>query len=316
MRVSGCRDLNALISSIILLALCAGCSAGVPVRTGFDGARAYADLAAIVDIGPRTAGSAGSARTRDYIREQVEAAGHRLREYPFVARTPRGKISMTNLVVEIPGSRPGIVIIGNHYDTKYFPDFTFVGANDGGSTTAWMIEMARAIGPKREGCTLWLCWFDGEEALEEWTDTDSLYGSRQMVVQLRADGRLKDVRAMINVDMIGDCDLGILKDQGAPPWMIDAVWSAASDVRRRRAFLPQSIEIEDDHLPFRKAGVPAMNLIDFRYGGAMVEHQMNWHTTRDRIDLVCAESLQTMGDVILTALPRLEASLPGAETTE
>jgi Zn-dependent M28 family amino/carboxypeptidase len=213
---------------------------------------------------------------------------------------------MTNLVVEIPGTLPGIIVIGNHYDTKFFADFNFVGANDGGSTTAWMIEFARAIGPQREGRTVWLCWFDGEEAFLEWSDMDSLYGSREMVSRLQADDRLGEVQAMINLDMIGDCQLSVFHDAGAPEWLVETIAGAARETGNSGAFIPRTTSTEDDHVSFRKAGVPAINLIDFYYGGGSAEHHMNWHTSRDRIDLVCAESLQAIGEVMLAALPRLD----------
>lgn len=300
------------ISALLLSALCAACSAST-VHTRFDGERAYADVAAIVSFGPRPPGSQALERTREYIRSQMAGAGVILREYPFTAQTPNGPVKMNNLVAEIPGTLPEIIVIGNHYDTKLFTDFEFVGANDAGSTTAWMIEFARAVGPRREGHTLWLCWFDGEESFGEWSETDGIYGSRDFVGRLQAEGRLGEIRAMINVDMIGDCSLDIQRDKGAPPWLAGIIWDAAARTGNRRHFPPRAISIEDDHTPFRDAGIPALELIDFNYGGGAVEHQMNWHTSRDRLDLVCPESLQVVGDVILTALPVLDDALQ-AET--
>jgi len=275
----------------------------------FDGARAFADLEAIVALGPRVAGTPESAATRAYIRAELESVGVAYREQRFVADTPLGERSMTNVIAEIEGTEPGVIVLSNHYDTKYFRDFTFVGANDAGSTTAWMIEMARTLGPKREGYTLWLVWFDGEEAFEEWTPEDSLYGSRHMVADLAASGGLDRVRAMINVDMIGDCDLTVLVDPGAPVWLRDIVWTAADELGYGEAFTPIVRSMEDDHKPFRDAGVPAMNLIDFRYGGGRAEHDRNWHTPRDTIDRVCADSLQAVGDVLYHALPRIDRAI-------
>lgn len=285
------------------------CGSSTSAATPFDGARAYQDLSEILAIGPRVAGSEAAGRTRSLIRGKLEAAGLRVEEHPFEATTPLGPRNMVNLVAIVEGTLPGIIILGNHYDTKYFPDFEFVGANDGGSTTAWMIEMARALGPTRDGYTVWLTWFDGEEALVEWSSLDSLYGSGTMVKRLVAENRLADVKAMINVDMIGDCDLTILKDAGAPNWMTDIIWKTARDLGYRKYFSVGSEGIEDDHLPFRRAGVQAIGLIDFRYGGGRSEHEMNWHTVRDRIDRVCAESLQIVGDVVYHALGELDRTL-------
>ena len=152
----------------------------------FDGQRAYDDLKKIIAIGPRVAGSQQAAATREYIQGALRSAGLEIVEQAFDASTPIGVRKMVNLTGIVHGSKPGIIVIGEHYDTKYFPEFTFVGANDGGSTTAWMIELARALGPSRTGMSVWLAFFDGEEAFKEWSDTDSLYGSREYV--LRAEG--------------------------------------------------------------------------------------------------------------------------------
>ena len=301
-----------------LVAILTLCSCALPASSAspFDGARAYQLLEEIVAIGPRVSGTVQSARTRTIIRRELEAAGLRVEEHRFEAATPLGVRDMVNVVAIVEGTRPGVIILGNHYDTKYFPDFKFVGANDGGSTTAWMIEMARTLGPARDGYTVWLCWFDGEEAFVKWSPGDKLYGSSAMVRRLREEDRISEVRAMINVDMIGDCELNILKDRDAPEWMTKVVWQAANELGYHKHFDAVSQETEDDHYPFRGAGIPAMELIDFRYGGGRVQHEMNWHTVRDRMDLVCAESLKIVGDVIFQALPRLDQSLLRMERQE
>lgn len=282
---------------------------GARSHSPFQSSRAYEDLKRIVDLGPRPPGSKEAESTRRIIREELEEAGLEVHEYPFEAETPLGKKTMVNVVGVVKGSQDGIILLGNHYDTKYFPDCRFVGANDGGSTTAWMIEMARTLGPKRGGRSIWLVWFDGEEALKEWSDSDSLYGSREMVRLLRERNLLAKVAFMINVDMIGDRYLGILRDQGAPGWLINGVWSTASELGVTGHFLSQSAAIQDDHLPFRLAGIPALNLIDYQYGGSMLDHKNTWHTPHDTLERVSADSLQVVGDVIYYALPSLEAYL-------
>src|SRR6185295_19254578 len=188
-------------------------------------------------------------------------AGLEVKMLPFEADTPLGKRSMVNVVGEVKGTRKGVIAFSNHYDTKYFTDFPFVGANDGGSTTAWMLEMARTLGPTRDGRTIWLIWFDGEEAFKDWTATDSLYGSRELVRQLRETKELANLKVLINVDMIGDCFLGIKRDAGAPEWLSNAIWKTAAQLGRERNFLTDTNVIEDDHAPFRLAGVPCANLI-------------------------------------------------------
>lgn len=279
----------------------------------FDGERALRDVEAIVAIGSRVSGSEGSVKAQSYIEEQVGLAGLRLDKYGFTAYTPFGERNMTNLVAVSEGTRSGVIILSGHYDTKYLPYIEFVGANDAGSSTAFLVEMARALGPKRDGYTIWLCWFDGEEAFDEWSRADSLYGSRAMVRRLRERGELDRVQAMINVDMIGDCALNVLRDSKAPDWMREAVWNASSELGYGTNFSGIARSMEDDHLPFREAGVSAMNLIDFEYGGNGFEHKANWHTARDTLDKVCAESLQIVGDVLCRALPALEAHLAAAE---
>jgi Zn-dependent M28 family amino/carboxypeptidase len=280
-----------------------------PRQSLFDGERAYADLRRVVAFGPRIPGSQPLAKLRAFLEEELRRVGLEVREYAFEADTPLGVRQMVNVVGVVKGTQPEVIILGNHYDTKFFPDFTFVGANDAGSTTAWMLEMARVLGPTREGRSLWLCFFDGEEAFGTWSETDGLYGSRMLVEHLRATGELSRVHAMINVDMIGDCYLGIYHDAGAPGWLSEAVWNKAYELGYRAFFLSSTREIEDDHMPFRRHGIPSINLIDFLYGGTAQDHQRNWHTPRDTLERVCQHSLQVVGDVIYHALPEIEKHL-------
>jgi len=275
----------------------------------FDGLRAYADLERIVAMGPRPSGSAALAELRKFIKGELEAAGLGVWEHAFEAETPVGARAMVNVVGVVNGTEPGVIVLGNHYETKYFPDFRFVGANDGGSTTAWMLEMARAIGPKREGRSLWLCFFDGEEAFQQWSSTDSLYGSRAFVRHLEQTNRLEDVKAMINVDMIGDRYLGIKRDADAPEWLNQVIWRNAQRLGYGDYFLRTSHSVEDDHVACREAGIPATDIIDFCYGPTRADHEQNWHTPNDTIERVCAESLQAVGDVIYHSLSDCDVHL-------
>jgi len=276
-------------------------------RSAFDGERAFEELRRVLEFGPRPSGSDALAGLQDHIETVLTEAGLEVERQGFTASTPIGEVPMVNITGVVKGSEPGIIILGNHYETKYFPDFTFVGANDAGSTTAWMLEMARALGPARQGKTVWLCFFDGEEAFGEWSSTDGIYGSREFVRRLQEDGRLHEIAAMINVDMIGDCLLGIKRDRDAPEWLTQIVWHKARELGYGQQFEPFAHSIQDDHTPFRRAGVPAADIIDFSYGGSASDHRQNWHTPNDTIDKVCAESLQAVGDVIYHALPELDA---------
>ncbi|HEY7055836.1 MAG TPA: M28 family peptidase [Vicinamibacterales bacterium] len=268
----------------------------------FDGNRAYDDLKQIVGFGPRPAGSRALDRTRDYIRKQLEAAGLKSEDQAFDAQTPLGPIHMINLRATLPGTTTGRgrIVIGGHYDTKLFREFPFVGASDGGSSAAFLIELARALKGRRNPLPIELLFLDGEEAVVDWTGTDHTYGSRYYVAQATRAGTLKEIRAFILVDMIGDRNLGIRREQKSTPWLTDAIWNAARRLKHPE-FLDDTTPIEDDHEEFLSADVPAVDLIDLDYPP--------WHRPEDRLDQVAAGSLQTVGDVLIAALPTIEARL-------
>jgi glutaminyl-peptide cyclotransferase len=277
--------------------LCAHASAA-----RFDGGRAYEDVRQLVAIGPRPSGSAGIQQARDYIRKQLTAAGLKVEEQPFDAATPLGPIHMVNLRATLPGQAQnrGRIVIGGHYDTKLFREFPFVGASDGGSSTAFLLELARALKGRSNPLPIELLFLDGEESVIEWRGTDHTYGSRYYVQEARRDGTIKDIRAFILVDMIGDRDLGIRREQNSTRWLTDAVWDAARKLERRE-FLTETTPIEDDHLEFLAAGIPSVDIIDLEYSA--------WHQPEDRLDRVAAGSLQAVGDVLIAALPAIEARL-------
>jgi hypothetical protein len=282
----------------------------VASESPFDQARAWRDLEFIVGLGPRPAGSDNAASLRRYLTGELQGIGLGVREHAFEAKTPVGVKSMVNLITEIKGARGDVILLTNHYDTKQFDKFTFVGANDGGSTTAWMLEMARALKPRAgRGYTLWLAWLDGEESFGRWSADNSLYGSRALVAHLKEKGELSRIRAVINVDMIGDAYLCILRDPDAPAWLLNPVWDTARRFGYTRHFGMAARQVDDDHIPFREAGVPALEIIDFSYGGSLVQHALNWHTEQDTLDKVRAESLKAVGDVIYHSLTVIEAQL-------
>jgi Zn-dependent M28 family amino/carboxypeptidase len=265
----------------------------------FDGQAAFRHVQRLVAIGPRPAGSAAAARARDYLGGELRRAGIEVRAEPFDARTPEGTIRMANLVAIVPGRRPDVILLGGHYDTKVFRDFRFVGANDGGSSAALLVELARALAAGRPGYSYRVALFDGEEARANWSRDDSLYGSRRMAEDLRRANRLP--RAVIVADMIGDRELGILRESLSTRWLTDLIWTTAARLGHGAHFLAQAQSVEDDHAPFLEAGVPAALLIDFDYPP--------WHTGEDTLDKVSARSLQVVGDVLLAALPAIEEHL-------
>lgn len=291
----------------LLLAACllGGClmDAQHAPTAGFDGARAFAHLQAVVRIGPRPAGSPGAARTRDYIQARIDALGLSLERQPFDARTPIGTVPMVNLRVRVNPSRPGPrLIVAGHYDTKRFDDRTFVGANDAGSSTAFLLELARVLARHPGRWPVDLVFFDGEEAVVEWKGDDHTYGSRHFVERARADGTLAAIGALVLVDMIGERSPRFLRDVNSTGWLTDIIWTHARALGRTE-FVDAETAIEDDHLRFLEAGVPAVDIIDLEYPA--------WHTADDTIDKVAPESLQAVGDVLLAALPEIVSRIQG-----
>jgi glutaminyl-peptide cyclotransferase len=283
---------------VVLVACTAGTQAPAPT---FDSSRAYGHMRDMVEIGPRVAGTAGNAKTREYIKATLASIGIKAVEQPFEARTPLGPTKMVNLIATLPGSRPERIVLGSHFDTKLFREFRFVGASDSGSSTGALLELARALKGRERPWTIELLFLDGEEAVGEWSATDSTYGSRHYVAAAQKDGTLRSIKAFILLDMIGDRQLNIRRESNSTPWLTDIIWSTAQRLGHGRSFLPESTPIEDDHLPFLKAGVPAVDIIDLDYPA--------WHTAQDTLDNVSAQSLQIVGDVVLAALPAIEQRL-------
>ena len=275
---------------------CAAAQTQTQAPPSFDSSRAFTHLEKIVAIGPRPAGSPGADATRQYIKQQLAALGLTATEQAFDARTPAGTIRMVNVSAMIPGSGSGRLIIAGHYDTKLFEDVRFVGANDAGSSTAFLIELARVLKERRNPLTIELLFLDGEEAIGEW-DTGNTWGSRHYVAEARKSGALSQIKALVLVDMIGDKDLAFKRESRSTPWLVDAIWSAARQLNRRE-FLDEELAVDDDHIPFLEAGVPAVDIIDLDYP--------HWHTAQDTLDKVSASSLQVVGDVLLAALPAIE----------
>src|SRR4051812_24764204 len=284
-----------------LLALALAIQAAVPVAK-FDAGRAWEHLRQMVAIGPRPSGSQAIEQTRKYIKDQLAASGLTAVEQAWDDQTPLDKVHMVNLAVTIPGARKERIVIAGHYDTKLYRQFRFVGASDGGSSAAFLLELARVLKGRKNPMTIELLSLDGEEAgLPVWGGTDNPYGSRHYVEMARRDGSLASLKAMLLIDMIGDRDLDIRRDTNSTPWLTNAIWETARRQNLDDYFLADSTRIEDDHLPFLAAGIPSVDIIDLDYEA--------WHTAKDNIDAVSARSLQVVGDVVLGALPTIEAHL-------
>jgi Zn-dependent M28 family amino/carboxypeptidase len=284
----------ALIVGMVLLQ---GAAAG----PRFDSNRAWEHLRQVVALGPRPSGSPAIEQTRQYIKSQLAQLNVTVTEQAWDASTPAGSVHMVNLIATLPGASRDRLVLAGHFDTKRFREFRFVGASDGGSSTAFLLEMARVLKGRANPLTIELLFLDGEEAVGEWQGTDNTYGSRHYVQVARQTGSLASLKALILVDMIGDRDLRIRRELNSTSWLTDIVWSAARAQKLTEHFLDEGAEIEDDHLPFLQAGVPSLDIIDLDYPA--------WHTPQDTLDAVSARSLQVVGDVLLAALPAIEQRL-------
>jgi glutaminyl-peptide cyclotransferase len=292
--------LAGLFVAVTLLCLAAPTS-GQTAAAAFDSSKAWEHLRQQVAIGPRPSGSAGNLKNRDYIKAQMAALGIKVAEQPFDGATPTGAVKMVNLIATIPGQRPDRIVLASHFDTKLFRNMRFVGASDGASSTAALIELARVIKARPQlPFTIELLFLDGEEAVLEWAGTDNTYGSRHYVEAARKSGSLKSLRALILLDMIGDRNLTIRRESNSTRWLTEIVWGVAHKLGHR-AFMDEETTVEDDHIPFLKAGVPSLDIIDLDYP--------QWHTAQDTLDAVAARSLQVVGDVVVAALPEIEARL-------
>jgi Zn-dependent M28 family amino/carboxypeptidase len=272
-----------------------------PSISPFNEQRAGVDLQTIVGFGPRPAGSDAIVKTRNYIVSELEKAGLKPELDEFDARTPRGFRHMVNIRATRAGAKPSLIAITGHYDTKLFDNVRFIGASDGGSSAAWLLEFARSTTGLKLQNTLEFVFFDGEEAVVEWTDDDSVYGSRHDVDRRYRDRSLGDLKALILVDMIGDKDLNIRKESQSTGWLKDIIWNKAEALGNRKEFPKDQIDISDDHIPYLKAGIPSVDLIDFDYP--------YWHTADDTLDKVSAHSLKIVGDVVYASLPEIDQRL-------
>jgi glutaminyl-peptide cyclotransferase len=264
----------------------------------FSGASAFEFTKQAVVFGPRPSGSEAIHKLQTYIASQLKLDGCELIEDSFSAKTPSGAIAMKNIIAKFPGRSGKAIVITGHFDTKLYPGRKFVGANDGGSSTGLLLELAHALAQQPRVDDVYVVFFDGEEAVGDWSDTDSVYGSKHLAARWRADGTLKKIKALINVDMIGDKSLNIKQEPGGNAALTRLVWSTATDLGYSKYFVDDSQDIEDDHLPFVKMGVPAIDIIDFDYPP--------WHTDDDTLDKLSAQSLEIVGKVIVEVIRRLE----------
>ena len=284
---------------LTVLVIGPGCnSATAPLWENFSGAKAFAHVQHLVELGPRPAGSEALEKSRIYIVDQLKSFGWMTTRSEFSVPTPRGTMTFVNLVARFGnGKGPAHFLLCSHYDTKTFDTIRFVGANDGGSSTGLLIEMARVLATDPVlAAKVELVFFDGEEAFENFTATDGLYGSRHFASQLRESA--KNFRGGILFDMIGDKSLQVTLSPDSPIDLARNIFAAADALGQRAHFTYFGGDITDDHTPFNKIGIPVIDLIDFDFPP--------WHTAEDTLDKISAESLEIVGRVALYDLVHFE----------
>src|SRR5258705_6294915 len=231
-----------------------------PEKTGgFDGKRAFAHVAKQGSFGPRPSGSQAIVQSQDYLQSELKSYGCSTETDSFGADTPVGRLPMKNILVKIPGEKPGVILLGTHYDTLLMDNF--VGADDAGSSTAVMLELARLLCPRKGKYAVWIAFFDGEEAMKHWSDTDSRYCSRQMAARFSSSGDIKKIRAFLLADIVGGRKAPFLRESTSTPALVDLIWSTAAKLGYSALFLNESSSAEDDHDSFLKRHVPSVDVI-------------------------------------------------------
>jgi glutaminyl-peptide cyclotransferase len=283
---------------------------------GFDGSRAFEHVRHLVELGPRPPGSDAIRQAQSYIADQLKGYGCQVEEHSFHASTPIGDVSMKNIIAKIGGTEPGIILFATHYDTVRLPNF--VGADDGGSGTGTMLELARVLCSRKARLNTWIVFFDGEEAQGQWTDRNSIqwtntnntFGSREMAASMALSGELKNVKAMILADMIGPPNLRIKRDTGFTPWLVDLIWAAAARLGYANVFVNEDYPVGgDDHFSFIRRGIAACDIIDFDVQSTY------WHTPEDTLDKVDPHSLAIIGHVLVELVPVLEKKSSDAQAS-
>lgn len=297
---------------VLLSTLCCGRTQSTPLQV-FDGARAFQDLLELVEIGPRPAGSEGAARARSLIAQRLRQAGWRVERHEFKAALPDGgELDMTNVIGIREGARRDQrILLVTHYDTKRLEGERFLGANDGASGAALLLELARQLAARPLAFTVWLVFFDGEEAFgPRISDWDGLYGSRALVDRMVEEGTFDEIGALVLVDMVADRDLNLVVDRSSSPALRAILRQEAEALGLEELIDPQvAVRVVDDHTPFLVSGVEeVLAVIDFQFGARRTPGPY-WHTVRDNTSAVAAESLNSVGRLVVQTFLRIERRL-------
>lgn len=290
----------------------AGCSGGEgyvfaddrAVYRQFDGELAYAHVEKLVGFGPRPSGSPALEESRQYLESVLDSVGWDVKRQAFESATPMGKVKFANLRARIRKGEQkadwdvGVsTVIGSHYDTKFFKRIEFVGANDGGSSTGLLLELARVVAARQELAEeMELVFFDGEEAFIAFTETDGLYGSREYGKMIRTFPEEIRPKFGIVFDMVGDTSLKLTLPTNSSRRIIGHLYSAADELGSRSSFGSQGGPILDDHVPLENAGLEVIDIIDMDYS--------TWHTSGDTLEYVAPESLEIVGQAGLLMIEK------------
>lgn len=270
---------------------------------GFDGAKAFDQVAKIVSFGPRPPASDGIHKVQEYISTQLKSFGCQVEQQDFHASTPKGDVAMQNIVAKAAGTGPGIILLLTHYDSLGSVE-NFVGAEDSASSTGMMIELARHLCAQKGPNSVWIAFLDGEESFVNWDkDNDHTYGSRELAARMSVSGELKRVKAVILADMIGQYGLKIPKESDSTKWLADLVWKTADRLGHKDVFINQEVgRIDDDHQSFLSRGVPSLDIIDLNdYISAGY-----WHTPQDTLDKISPRNVAIVGYVVLESVGELQ----------
>jgi Zn-dependent M28 family amino/carboxypeptidase len=279
------------------------CFQGSSVPGPVNGQNAVHHVERIVQFGPHPPGSQAQRNVGDYLIEVLESFDLEVKTDTFSTSTPEGRIEMRNIWGVLSGARSDTILLASHYDSKLFKEFEFVGANDGGSSSGLILELARVLKQNNPSeYSYWFVFFDGEEAFRNWTSLDSLYGSRRFVKTMAGRGGLEQIKAMILLDLIGGQDLAVERDLNSDPWLNNIVWETARELGADQIFREfGTTSAVDDHLPFRERGIPVIDLIDLEYA--------YWHRPGDTLDKLSPENIEIVGNVVYASLPKITVHL-------
>jgi glutaminyl-peptide cyclotransferase len=268
----------------------------------FSGENAMEYVRTQVSFGPRPPGSEALRQCREFIVQELRSFGYQVEDDAFTADTPYGPIKMHNLIARKGDGDRGAIVLASHYDTKLMEGKHFVGANDAGSSTGLLLELARVLASKKDSLDYWFLFTDGEEAFVEWSTFDGTYGSRHLAKRWKQEGVAGKIHAFILLDMIGDRDLDIYYETNSTPWLMDMVRETAARMGLDSIFSRYKSSIQDDHIPFLDIGIPCVDIIDLDYGPG----NSYWHTEEDTLDKISPQSLENVGRLLLEILPEIQ----------